>query len=224
MTASFQSEFERDASLRGFLGDLAGLAEQIGVDGAKVAGGDVLGEGPFELSGVVDLKSLRRFLVEYRKHLLVPIELPTIIDASLMVERGEFRELMGLDQRLSRTPEMRVFSESSRWIGQCHARTMRGMKDHRTVWRYCDAIRKKKAFGWHTVVYGVVLAAFSIPIRQGIVNYCEQVINGFADSAATRLDLGVEDIALVKLETIAEMSRSIDQAVARNSGPGLRVV
>jgi urease accessory protein UreF len=98
------------------------------------------------------------------------------------------------------------------------------MKDHRTVWRYCDAIRTKKAFGWHTVVYGVVLAAFSIPIRQGIVNYCEQLINGFADSAAARLDLGAEDLALVKLETIAEMSLFIDQAVTRNNGPGLRVL
>lgn len=224
MTASFQSEIERDASLQGFLGNLAGLAEQIGVDGAKMTGGDAPAGGTFALSGVVDLKSLREFLIEYRKSLMVPIELPTIIEASLMVERGEFRELMELDQSLSRKPELRLFSESSQWIGQCHARTMRGMKDHRTVWRYCDAIRTKKAFGWHTVVYGVVLAAFSIPIRQGIVNYCEQLINGFADSAAARLDLGAEDLALVKLETIAEMSLFIDQAVTRNNGPGLRVL
>lgn len=224
MTVSFRSEIERDASLRGFLGDLAGLADQVGVGGAKVAEEGALGSGSFELSGVVDLKSLRQFLIEYRDRLMVPIELPTIIEASLMVERGEFRELMGLDQSLAKKPEMRVFSESSQWIGQCHAKTMRGMKDHRTVWRYSDAIRAKKAFGWHTVVYGVVLAAFSIPVRQGIVNYCERVINGFADSAATRLNLGAEDIELVKLQTTAEMSSFIDRAVAKNTGSGLRVL
>jgi urease accessory protein UreF len=224
MKASFQSHNDSDASLHGFLGDLAGLTEQIGGDGAKVSVGDAIDGGPFQLSGVVDLKSLRKFLVEYRNRLMVPIELPTIIQASLMVERGEFRELMDLDQSLSRKPEMKIFSESSRWIGQCHARTMRGMKDHRTVWRYCDAIRTKTAFGWHPVVYGVVLAAFSIPVRQGIVNYCEQVINGFADSAAARLDLGGKEVALMKTETIAEMALLIDHAIEGNSGAELRVL
>ena len=224
MNASFESEIEKDASLRGFFGDLAGLTEQIGIDGAKLASGDGLDGEALEHGSVVDLKSLRTFLNEYCSRLMVPVELPTIIEASLMVERGEFRELMELDQSLSTKPEMRRFSESSRWIGQCHARTMRGMKDHRTVWRYCDAIRAKKAFGWHTVVYGVVLAAFSIPIRQGIVNYCEQIIHGFTDSAALRLDLEAEDIALVKLETTAEMSLFIDQVVAGKSGPTLRVL
>lgn len=224
MKASSKSQIENNVALQGLLGDVAGLTERLGVDGPSVATCDLLDGGPFHLKGVVDLDSLRKFLVEYCHRLMVPVELPTINQASLMVGQGEFRELMALDQGLALVPEMKVFAESSRWIGQCHAKTMRGMKDHRTVWRYCDAIRTKKAFGWHSVVYGVVLAAYSIPIRQGMLNYCEQIIHGFVDSAGTQLNLETKALAVIKEESTNRMVPHIDHVLSLGAPTGLRVL
>lgn len=170
----------------GFLGDLDRLVSAVGLEGRMLAEGE--GLECLETRTISDLTSLKRFLDVYLEVLIKPIELPTIARAAEYTRQGGFKELMALDHELNHCRALENFAEASQWIGQCHARSMRGMRDHRAVWRYCDAIRQREAKGWHTVVYGVVLAAYSIPLRQGLQNYCLQTLGGFVDSAARRFN------------------------------------
>ena len=62
------------------------------------------------------------------------------------------------------------------------------MKDLKLVQRYCEAVNEGKAYGWHTLVYGVVLATYSLPLRQGLLGYAQQATRGFIHSAARSLN------------------------------------
>ena len=222
MSAKREPEDRSQASCEGFLGDLSRLTGQLGVrsDGALP---DRFSAHLFEGKEIVDSDSLVQFLGEYRSSFIIPVELPTIVEASRCVVHGEFRELMALDEGLAKNSALAVFSEASQWIGQCHARPMRGMKDHRAVWRYCEAIRLGEAKGWHTVVYGVVLAAFSIPLRQGLVNYCERIAGGFIGSAATKLELSASDALVLQARFMDQLTSDIDDAIAQGSPLQFRI-
>lgn len=211
------------ASIEAFLGDMERLTGQLGL--ARADWG-ALGGGALELPGssVQDASSLVSFLSRYRATLLVPVELPTIIKASQFVERGATEELLTLDQGLDKCAELIPFSEASRWVGQCHARSMRGMRDNRTVWRYCDAVRVGTAFGWHPLVYGVVLGAFAVPLHQGLANYCEELIGGFIGAATDRLSLRPEQVAEVRALTLKGLEHELEESVRAHSGTQLRLV
>jgi len=45
------------------------------------------------------------------------------------------------------------------------------------------------AHGWHTLVYGLTLAVYSLPSRQGLLGYAHQTTRGFIYSAARMLRL-----------------------------------
>ncbi len=222
MNAKREPEDRSQASWQGFLGDLSQLAGRLGESGEESLperSGGILFDG----EEIVDSVSLVRFLEDYRVRFIIPIELPTIIEASRCVINGEFRELMALDHELSKDSTLKGFSEASRWVGQCHARPMRGMRDHRVVWRYCDAIRLGAANGWHSVVYGVVLAAFSIPLRQGLVNYCERIVGGFVESAATKLDIAGSDAIVLQERLMEQLVNDIDASVGLDLSSQLRI-
>ncbi len=141
-----------------------------------------------------------------------------------MTSRAGLKELLDLDKGLAQRAELQPFADASCWVGSCHARSMRGMKDHRTVWRYCKAIRTKKAHGWHAVVYGVVLSAFSIPLRQGLANYCERTMGGFVDAVASARKFPEEEMRQIKESISADLTPEIDRAIESQQGPRLRVV
>ena len=44
----------------------------------------------------------------------------------------------------------------------------------------------REANAWHTLVYGVTLALYSIPLRQGLLGYGYQTMRGFIYFRATR--------------------------------------
>lgn len=205
-----------ERAVDGFFGDLDRLVSTVGLEGGLLAEGE--GLEVLATKNVSDVASLRRFLDAYLELLMEPIELPTITRAAEYTRQGGFNELMTLDRELRQCRALAGFSEASQWIGQCHARSMRGMKDHRAVWRYCDAIRKREAKGWHTVVYGVVLAAYSIPLRQGLQNYCLQTLGGFVDAAARRFQWESEQIKLEKAAFETRVCTVVNQ-VAEKDGP-----
>ena len=49
------------------------------------------------------------------------------------------------------------------------------------VQRYLAAVESGQAHGWHPVVYGMMLAVFGLPLRQGLVHFAEQVLGGFVE-------------------------------------------
>jgi hypothetical protein len=91
------------------------------------------------------------------------------------------------------------------------------LRDLRLLRRYESAVLRGQAYGWHTLVYGVVLAIYSLPLRQGLVGYANQTVNGFLRTGAARLglrDREVEPIREALLECVpGEIQKACTSAV-----------
>ena len=170
-----------------WLGDWHPLAEQLGSTDGLVTLGSV--SASLHLVPVHDLASLRHFLRNYQSQLLLPFELPAIRDAHGHAARHEVRELVALDQRLAQEPLLTEFAAASRRVGQSQLRKLRPLRDDRVVQRYLQAVESGEANGWHTLVYGLTLAVYSLPLRQGLLGYAHQTTRGFIYSAARMLQL-----------------------------------
>jgi urease accessory protein UreF len=173
------------------LGDPHPLIEQLGLSEDLTMAGSVTLVP--DLQGVNSVPALRSFLDGYRTHILVPVELPAIARAFQHAARGEVRELIELDRGLAAQKVIERFAVASYRVGQRQMAKLRPMRDQRVVQRYLAAIEAGEARGWHTLVYGVSLAMFSLPLRQGVQHYIEQTLNGFVESSARSLRLAESD-------------------------------
>jgi len=54
-----------------------------------------------------------------------------------------------------------------RRVGQSQLKRFRSLRDHRLVQRYLKAVGEGRAHGWHTLVYGITLSVYSLPLIQG---------------------------------------------------------
>ncbi len=174
-----------------WLGDCHPLVEQLGSTHGLAALGNVAAS--LDLSQVRDLPSLRRFLHEYYHEILLPVELPAIRRAFDHVCRHEVRELVEFDRQLAGEPVVKPFAEASRRIGQCQLQKLRPLRDERIVRRYLEAVERGNANAWHTLVYGLTLALYSMPLRQGLLGYGFQTTRGFIYAAAKSLRFSEKD-------------------------------
>lgn len=193
------------------LGDPHPLLEQLGSPEELAVTGPVA--DAVEFQRVSDLPSLARFLDAYRTEVLVPIELPAIVAAYQHAARGEAIELIALDERLLHERAVRRFAVASCRVGQRQLGKLRPMRDQRVVQRYLAAIESGKARGWHTLVYGVSLAMFSLPLRQGLQNYAEQTIRGFVSSAGASLRLPEGQCHALLAAQSSEVPRAISSVL-----------
>lgn len=194
------------------LGDAHPLLDQLGSPDELALDSRVTDALVF--TTVRDLASLRRFLDEYRDRVLVPVELPIIVAAYQHASRGEARELVALDQKLKSAGVMKDFALASCRVGQRQLSKLRPMRDQRLVQRYLAAIEAGEARGWHTLVYGVSLAMFSLPLRQGLQNYIEQTTRGFIERAAGGLRLRETDCDALAAEHFVAAPAAVAQALA----------
>jgi urease accessory protein UreF len=170
-----------------WLGDWHPIAEQLGsADGLVALGSAAVW---LRLAPVHDFPSLEHFLQEYQTRILFPFELPAILAAQGHTARRELRELVALDQLLAGAPILRDMAAASRRIGQSQLRKLRPLRDHRVVQRYLRAVESGWAYGWHTLVYGLTLEVYSLPLRQGLLGYAHQTTRGFIYSAARPMRL-----------------------------------
>jgi urease accessory protein UreF len=174
-----------------WLGDWHPLAEQLGSAEGLVELGSV--SALLRLKPVRNLSSLRRFLQNYQTRLLLPVELPAIQTACEHARRNEVRELIAQDQALSCLEELKSFANASRRVGQAQLQKLRPLRDERIVQRYLNAVESEEAHGWHTLVYGLTLAIYSLPLRQGLLGYAHQTLRGFIYSSARTLRLSEHD-------------------------------
>ena len=170
-----------------WLGDWHPLAEQLGSADGLVSLGSV--STLLRLQPVKNASSLRGFLQDYQQRILFPFELPAIESAHGHAMRNETRELVALDRRLGAEHALQQFAGASRRVGQHQLQKLRPLRDQRLVQRYLFAVETGEAHGWHTLVYGVTLAIYSLPLRQGLLGYAHQAMRGFIYSAARSLRL-----------------------------------
>jgi urease accessory protein UreF len=190
------------------LGDLTPLLEQLGSpDGLAALAGtpDPLARGVIRTT-----TDLRSFLAEYHAKILQPLELPAIQRAFLHASRNETRELIAFDQSLSTDMTLKSFASASRLVGLAQLQRLRPLRDQRVVQRYLTAVEQSAANGWHTLVFGVTLAVYYLPLRQGLIGYAQRTTRGFIHSAARSLKLSRTDADLLGDELCARVPAAIE--------------
>ena len=199
-------------------GDLQRLAAQLGPGEAVTLAAACVSLGGRRVDSV---PALRQFLHDYAAQILCPIELPAILRAHGHAARHEPRELLELDAALAREPRLREFAAASRGVGQRQLHRLRPLRDQRVVQRYLAAVDDGRAHGWHTLVYGLTLALYSLPLRQGLLHYAQLTLGGFLNSATANLKLSVAESSALRDELCANLPPAIEVAlaVAAEAGP-----
>ena len=204
------------------LGDVQALAGQIGsAEGLAALGSAALS---FKLKCIKSLPELCNFLQSYQREILIPHELPVIRQAFYHSSRNELRELLALDQRLQQEPLLQDLSGASQLIGQIQLRGLRPLRDQRLVRRYGQAVQMGEARGWHTIVFGIVLALFSLPLRQGLLHYGHQTMQGFIYSAARTLELPEKQGLELHQELCSSLPEAVEHVLAQGGPVDLRIV
>lgn len=177
------------------LGDWHPLVQQLGSSEGLVSFSTV--SHSLQLNHVTDQASLRQFLEAYQTHVLVPYELPTIQRAFRHAARNETRELVAFDNEIASETILAPFASASQRVGQCQLKRLRPLRDVRLVQRYLRAVDQRQAHGWHTLVYGVTLAIYSLPILQGLASYERQTLMGFIHAVAPCLRMSEQDCRIL---------------------------
>ena len=168
---------------------------------------------------VASVEALSTFLAAYRSEILLPLELPTICRAYHHARHNESRELVVLDREVGDQPLPRDFASASRRVGQSQLRRLRPLRDDRFVQRYLQAVDQEEAQGWHTLVYGLALSLYSLPLRQGLMSYARKTFSGFAQAAAPSLKLSENDCRDLVEVASADLPRRLESMLAGESIP-----
>ena len=200
-----------------WLGDWHPLVEQLGSTDGLVSLAEVTAS--MRVPFVRDFSTLRNFLQEYHKHILIPHEMPAIQRAFHHASRNELRELAEFDQQIASEPIFKPFAEASRRVGQTELMKLRPLRDERIVRRYLDLVDKREVNAWHTLVYGLTLALYSMPLRQGLLGYGFQTSRGFIYAAARPLGLAERDCRALLEEQCAGLPGPVEELIARHEVP-----
>lgn len=195
-----------------FLGGAHPLVDQLGSADGLVelrAAAGALANGRLD-----SVEALTGFLAGYQSRLLVPVELPAILRAQQHASRNEVRELIALDRELAGVPALRDFASASQRVGRSQLRRLRPLRDQRVVQRYLRAVDEGEAHGWHTLVYGITLALYSLPLRQGLLSYAQQTVRGFIGSASPSLRLSERAALELFLRSTASLPEAVETTLA----------
>ncbi len=155
-------------------------SDQSGVLARRLAGDDKPAERwPAKPSGIASPAVVSAWLTRHRDEVIIREEWPAVAEAWRLASAGRFHELIALDRAwgLHASP-----GEASIRVGQRQLSRLRPLRDVRVVQRYLEAVEAGRAHGWHPVVFGVWLAVFGVPLRQGLVQYAEQILGGLLES------------------------------------------
>jgi urease accessory protein UreF len=198
-----------------WLGDWHPLVEQLGSTHGLVALSEV--SASLRIAAVEDVSSLRRFLRDYQKEILLPVEWPAIRRAFDHACRHEVRELVEFDRQLAREAGLKPFAEASRRVGQTELLKLRPLRDERIVRRYLEAVERGQASAWHTLVYGLTLALYSLPLRQGLLGYGFQTTRGFIYAASRSLRLSEKDCQALLHELCNPLPAALETLIAQRA-------
>lgn len=191
-----------------FLGEWHPLVRQLGSSEGLLSLGSTSKE--LKLPRVRDRKSLRHFLECYKSEVLIPFELPAILRAYLHSTRNETRELIAYDQELAEEAALKPFQRASWRMGQFQLTQLRPLRDHRLLQRFIRAVEEKRAHGWHTLVLGMTLAIYSLPVRQGLTFYERQTLRGFLYAASRKLSLSVHECRVILNDLCSDVPHRVD--------------
>lgn len=189
-----------------------GLLEQLGsTEGLSGLSQAVL---EYQRKRNQDVATTRRALQAYSHSLLLPLELPTVMRAWRLASQGHTRELIALDAELSQADALKPIALASQRVGRIHLKRLAPLRDHRMVQRYLQAIERGDAMGWHMVVFGIILATYSIPLRQGLVHYAHTSLRGLIHSTSAQIDIDEDKVAELQSEACAPLPAAINTIIS----------
>jgi urease accessory protein UreF len=106
-------------------------------------------------------------------------------------------------------------------VGKIQLKRLRPLRDQRLVQRYLRAVQAGEACGWHTVVYGLILSLYSLPLRQGLLSYAQQTARGFIRAAASPLRVGQVRCEDLMSEVCSGPSKAVNTLLRSAASPGL---
>jgi urease accessory protein UreF len=190
------------------LGEWHPLVQQLGSTEGLIALSTA--SHSLQLTNVDSVQALLRFLEAYQSQILIPLELPAIQRAYRHASRNETRELVGFDRQLEEELALKSFANASRRVGQAQLKRLRPLRDHRLLQRYLRAVDDGLAHGWHTLVYGVTLSVYSLPVIQGLNSYEKQTLLGFMHAVSRTLKLSENDCR----DLLEQLSPTLPQPMA----------
>jgi urease accessory protein UreF len=202
------------------LGDFHSLGEQIGSPEGLLSLGGV--SSSLAVAGMKNPARLKSYLEFYQHEILFPVELPAIHQACSLAAQNQARELLALDQQMERHPKLQPFAAASRRVGQAHLLRLAPLRDHRLVQRYVHALEAGEVCAWHTLVYGMVLAIYSLPLRQGLIHYAQQTLSGFVQAAAMSHRLPGPVCKELLDPIIAELPQAVERELGEHGTPSLK--
>ena len=116
-------------------------------------------------------EALEQTLLDYARGTLALEEWPTVLRAWQLAKRGHMRDLVTFDREWAVTAHRLGFAAASRAAGRRQLNRLQGLRHERRISRYRTAIEEGRADGWHPLVFGVFLAVYHLPIRQGLIQY-----------------------------------------------------
>lgn len=190
------------------LGEFSALLQQLGSPADRT-----VKTTPFRLESVVSLERLRSFLEEYFHEILLAVELPSVVEACLHAQRGEARELLQCDRQLAPRLGGTPFAAPSRQVGRVQLQRMRPLRDDRTVRRYLAAVESGEADAWHPLVYGLTLAVYSLPLRQGLLFYARETLVGLAEAAVRSRNFADADVSEILRPILDRLPAAVESAL-----------
>lgn len=175
--------------------------------------------------GTIDNEQrLREFLVRYHEELMSSVELPAIQRAYNHTCGNELRELIAFDREQYFSPELRDLASASRRVGQAQLRRLKPLRENRFIQRYLRAVDEGRADAWHTLVYGVTLATYSLPLRQGLLHYAAETLRGFVQLACRSFEASEPLLKSMLNERFERIVSELEVSVPEQAEPNVRVV
>jgi hypothetical protein len=142
---------------------------------------------------------------------LYALELPVIAQAHHHAAVGGVRELVALDRdlaaRLAQNPSAaaRLHVDPSQW------RALRSLSDDRVLRRFAAAVEKQEAIGCLSVVHGILLVVYSLPLRQGLHNYARARIEELAGSPAWVAGMRASEVGRLATDLLRGLPRIVNR-------------
>jgi len=153
--------------------------------------------------------ALHAFLQNYKLSVLLPCELPAVMQACTHTRHNQMKELIALDQALSGESWLKPYEQDSRVAGRLHLERLRPLRDQRGLQRYIAAVERGEANGWHLLVAGAALGLYALPLRQGLMDYALHTFWNVVSQAAGPLGLESDEGMLLVKELSADLPQRI---------------
>lgn len=160
----------------------AGADSRIAASSADPAWFPTLPDEPLRLSHPIrqEHPDPRPLLESHRDTVVIALDWPAIIEAAEATRLGRHRDLLELDRSYPLRRADR-WTEASFRVGRRQLARLRAARDLRAVQRYLAAVDAGEAQAWNPIVFGVALAAFNLPYRQGLLHYAGTLLRGLAE-------------------------------------------